>query len=485
MSFVQSLFDVVPESLFSLLSSQNKAIYFRLLMVLRGCYQGELRFRRTDLVTSLIHHMESDLLSLTGTTDDVPPHETATAAEGDEPTLSGRAHMLVRRLLETGWLNAVPDESSLEELLLVPDYAVALLDVLHSIVNPVQKPYNAYVFSTYSALRTAHEERDYMFPALQSAYDNTQALADSLRSLLHNIHHFYQSLQNRDEVRALLTEHFDEYQLQVAAKTYHPLKTVDSVHRFRPRILGILRDWLQDPDVMELLVQSMKTHRSEQESGEARYEIIRMAQYIIDSLEGMDSFLREIDRRNSAYSRASAERIQYLLNTDRDAKGKLVEILKAAPAFGEESDSRLAGDMAQLPVFRVAYVDPEMLYTDPVRKARAERQPLVLPNDVAAEQFTAQAEELLERVNALYSRERIVEFILEQMPGTGELPARCLRLDHVDDFLRTMMSVITAEERGIPYELEWRSDDGTVDIGPYSLPAMTFRLKESVQKGVR
>ncbi|MHB1683875.1 MAG: Wadjet anti-phage system protein JetA family protein [Bacilli bacterium] len=482
---MQSLFDVVPESLFSLLAAQNKEIYFRLLMVLRECYQGELRFCRSDLVSLLIYRMESDLLSLASAVDEPAADESQadggtgreSGRESDEPSLSGRAHMLVRRLFETGWLTAVPDESSLEELLLVPDYAVALLDVLHSIVNPAQKPYNSYVFSTYSALRTAHEERDYMFPALQSAYDNTQALADSLRSLLHNIHHFYQSLQSRSEIRDLLTEHYDEYQTQIAARTYHPLKTVDSVHRFRPRILGILRDWLQDPDVMELLVQSMQTHRSGQQSGEARYEIIRMVQYIIDSLEGMDSYLREIDRRNSAYSRASAERMQYLLNTDRGVKGKLVEILKAAPPFGEQYDSQLAVEMAQLPIFRVAFVDPEMLYTDPIRKARADRQPLVLSNGVTTEEFTAQAEELLERVNALYSRERIIEFILKQMPESGELPAECLRLDDVNDFLRTMIAVITAEEQGIPYELAWQAEDGTVSVGPYSLPAMTFRRK--------
>ena len=229
---------------------------------------------------------------------------------------------------------------------------------------------------------------------------------------------------------------------------------------------------------MELLVQSMQTHRPGQETGEARYEIIRMIQYIIDSLEGMDSFLREIDRRNSAYSRASAERIQYLLNTDRGVKGKLVEILKLAPPLGERSAAPLIAEMAQLPVFRVGYVDPEMLYTDPVRKERAVREPLVLSNAVSAEQFTSQAHELLERVNALYSRERIIAFILEQMKGGAQLPAARLRLEEIDDFLRTMMAVITAEEQGVPYGLAWRPEDGSVEIGPFTLPAMTFLRKE-------
>lgn len=480
MSQVPNLFDIIPESFFSLLSSQNKFVYFRVLMILRECYQGELRFRRADLVASLIHHMESELMSLAleseaGGQAGASTESMSTDSEG---TLSGRAHLLVRRLLETGWLTSVPDESSLDELLLVPDYAIAILDVLYSIVHPAEKPYNSYVYSTYSVLRTANEERDYLYPALQSAFDNTQSLQASLRSLLHNIHKFYQNLQTRREIRELLQEHFDEYQMLVAAKTYHPLKTVDSVHRFRPRILAILRDWLQSGEILDLLVQSLLTHRPVMESGEARYEIIRMIQSIIDSLEGMDSFLREIDRRNSAYSRASAERIQYLLNTDRDVKGKLVEILKCAPPLAQEHPSRLLAEMTRLPVFAVAFADPDALYSDPVRRQRGQRQPLAIQAKVPAERFAAEAEELIERANALYSHDRIVSFILSQMPANGILPASQLSLEVIEDYLRIMMAVVKSDEPAVPYTLSWNRADGRIFVRQYGLPAMTFSRKE-------
>lgn len=327
-------FEVVNENFFSLLSSKNKRMYFRALMVLRTCYQSELRLKRADLVSYLVEQMSNDLMNWSANPDDdrfEAPDSIAPSSErseDDTSTLSGRAHALVRRFQETGWLDVVPDEQSLDEMLLVPDHVSAILDVLYSIVHPADRPYNSYVYSTYSVLRTANEDRDYLYPALHSAYENTQALLDSLRSLLHNIHKFYRSLQQRSDIRELLAEHFDGYQVLVATKTYHPLKTVDSVHRFRPRILSILRQWMVDGDALEQLVQSMATHRSGFHEMEARYEIIRMIQFIIDSLESMDSFLREIDRRNSAYSRASVERIQYLLNTDRDVKGKLIEILR-------------------------------------------------------------------------------------------------------------------------------------------------------------
>lgn len=481
---VTELFDIVGDSFFSLLSSKNKHIYFRALMVLRTCYQSELRLKRADLVAYFVEYMLNDLMDFSEENDepaDAGSHldsRSMNNTDGDEATtLSGRAHALVRRFQETGWLDVVPDEQSMDEMLLVPDHASAILDVLHSIVHPVDRPYNSYVYSTYSVLRTANEDRDYMYPALQSAYDNTQSLLDSLRALLHNIHKFYRSLQQRSDIRELLEDHFDGYQVLVATKTYHPLKTVDSVHRFRPRILSILRQWLADGEVMDLLVQSMATHRSGFPASESRYEIIRMIQFIMESLESMDTFLREIDRRNSSYSRASVERIQYLLNTDRDVKGKLVEIMKLAPGLNDDRPNPLLHAMLDLPLYRVSLADAEALYTEPQRHKRGTPVPLDVQDAASDEAFQAEAKALIERVNSFYSHERIVQFILSQMSDAGVLDAEDMQIRELEDYLRTMVAVIQSDERNTPYQVMWEPSDGSVTVGRYRIPALSFLKK--------
>lgn len=506
----QSLFDIVKPDFFSLLASKNKRIYFRALMVLQSCYQQELQIRRTDLVAYLMHQMEEELyqwsmdaeetegtedagtFQVGGTAETTGGRLTLSAnraanaqnwdvSEADLNTLSGRAHALVRRLVQTGWLEVMPDESSLDELLLVPDYASQLLEVFDRIVHPEEKKYNAYVYATYSSLRTANEEREYMYQALQSAYDNTRALLESLKGLLHNIHKFYQNLQKQTEVRHLLAEHFDEYQVLVATKTYHPLKTVDSVHRFRPRILDMLRNWLTDEEVLSQIVLSMNPGGGDGEarSDEARYEAIRRMQFIIDSFDSMDSILREIDRRNTSYNRASVERIQYLLNSDRDLKGKLVSILRRAPKLEVATPSRLGVEMARLPVYQVRTADPDALYTERQRRVRGKPQPLNLHEETPAALFAAEAEQLMERAQSLLSDEQIIRFLLQQMSDNGVLETKDMHLNDVEDYLRTLVAVIKSDEASFPFDLEWDEGTHTVMVNGYGIPAMRF-LKTGV-----
>jgi hypothetical protein len=333
--------------------------------------------------------------------------------------------------------------------------------------------YNSYVYATYSSLKTANEEREYMFQALQSAYDNTKLLLDSLRSLLHNIHRFYQSLQDRNEIRELLAEHFDEYQVMVAAKTYHPLKTVDSVHRFRPRILQILRDWLVDDEVLTQIVQSMPTGYGG-DDGERRYEAIRMMQFILDSFESMDAMLSEIDRRNTNYSRASVERIQYLLNTDRSVKGKLIEILKRVPKLDSDEPSPLVDEMSKLPIYQVRSVDPDGLYTEKTRRVKEKPQPLKLTGTVSEAEFAREAEELVERATSLFSDEEIIRFILNQMSADGVLQSKDLSLKEVEDYLRTLIAVIKSDEAAFPFRVEWDGGSEFVLVDGYRIPVMAF-----------
>lgn len=519
---MQNLFDVISPNLFSILAAPNRAVYFRALMVLRDCYQRELTIHRSALVTYLISEMERDLYDFIdenllreagdgtanqpnvisnhdrGIDTSVPMSPVtdfgynlddglqlterawATSSEDtDFSSLSGKAHALIRRFVETGWLQSSTGAVALDETLIVPPYASTLLDAFHSIVEPVQQRYNGFVYSVYSNLRTANDDRDdFMFQGLQAAYDNTVALRESLRSLLHNIHSYYQNLHLRQEIRELLAEHFDSYQLSVAVAAYHPLKTIDSVYRFRPRILEILRNWLTMPSLLTQMGKSVK-QRTELDDVGARGEVVQRITFITDTFESLDDLLREIDKRHTSYSRASVERLQYLLNTDRDIKGKLVQLMRALPIAHDNSKSPLLEEMRTLPIYQVRYLDPDALYTEPKKRVRGTPQPVVRKTtDDAA--FRAEARELMERIDSLYSQKKIGEFILDQMKSRASLVSGEMNLQEFDDFLRVIVAVVKGDESEMPYDIVWSEDRSRVTVGGYQIPLMTF-----VKKGVQ
>lgn len=217
------------------------------------------------------------------------------------------------------------------------------------------------------------------------------------------------------------SEHFDSYQLSVAITAYHPLKTIDSVYRFRPRILEILRSWLATPSLLELMAGSYRGQRGEIDEGAARSNIVQRIVFITDTFESLDDLLKEIDKRNANYNRASVERLQYLLRSDRDIKGKLIQLLRTLPRLQSDADSPLLEAMRTLPIYQVRYLDPNALYTKPTQHKQGKPQPVLQPKTEDDVLFRAEAEELIERMNALYSQQRIAEYIRSQMDSAGKL----------------------------------------------------------------
>jgi hypothetical protein len=154
------LFDVIPQNLFSILASKNKYIYVDALFVLRKAFRQEMTIKKDDLVSMLVANLDEKMLDI----DLSDEYEN----DGGEPVetsdngvnLSGIAHLILRRLRETQWIDIDYQNDSFEEIVTLPDYSIKLINLLFSFTDENKKEYNSYVFSTYSALKTAFEEQD-------------------------------------------------------------------------------------------------------------------------------------------------------------------------------------------------------------------------------------------------------------------------------------------------------------------------------------
>lgn len=466
------LFQVIPENLFSLLSSKNKETYLDGLFVLHRAYKQEMILTKDQVVSMLISELEDKIMEMDLEGEEMVP----------ERNLSALAHFLIRKFHQTGWIALEYATDSFEEQITLYDYSIKILNTLHDLLDTTPREYNSLVYSTYSLLKTANEERDmYTYNALIQAYKNTNSLVDELKSLLNNIRRYHQALLDQTEVKGILKEHFDSFKEMIEDKIYHPLKTFDSVPRFKTPIINILKVWLADPAMLDLLVTSARRRRQDKDEDALLEETIVMIEEIIGVYEGIDILLKEIDRKKAAYTRASVEKMEYLLNTDRSIKGKLVEILKAAGEKGEES--RLQQMMQEsLNLFPQRFLDEASLYSRQKPRAREPGQPLKMSQAVDDALLEKELDDLLNRAKNSYSTRRIMNFMERQFAGRQVIETGDLIIRGDEDFIMVILGILKHDEAAAFYRIEFLP--GYLLVNGYRLPMMRLSRKEAAPCGL-
>jgi hypothetical protein len=463
-----SLFQKIPENLFSLFTSKHRDLYVEALFTLLQCYRQEFSIRKNDLAGMLCHSLEEQIINLTDDEDELAGR-----------TLSERAHAIIRKFLSTGWLEVEPSAQTFEDYLTVPEYAVKLIKTLHEIAFDKPKEYNSFVHNTYVALKSANEERDeYVYEALLAAHRNTEELIDSLRNLLNNMRKYYQQLQDQKEIKDLLAEHFEQYISIVSERVYHRIKTSDCVPRFRNKILQILKSWVIDYSLLEQISDQMVQRGHGNNQREAQFRVVEMIDYIMEAYDHIHVLLREIDKKNSSYIKASVERFQYLLNTNAGTKGKLVDILNLLPNYKTDEAVLWHSMREDLPLYVVTFVDERSLYIDPKRKAKHNPVTVSVEQEAADDEISSEYEELKKRFRQGITRKKVISFIQATLGSRTMIDSSQLELQDDNDFLKLIMSVLISDESDLPYKVEFK--EGNLIINGYQIPEMFFiNRKES------
>jgi len=319
-----------------------------------------------------------------------------------------------------------------------------------------------------------------MLEALLQSHGATVKLRENLRRLYNNMRRYYQRLQDKEEIREIMKEHFDNYQVLVLDRIYHPLKTFDSIPRYKTRILRILRNWLTDVRVIEKISALMvrKGYRAVPE--EARADVVRILGEIIDIYENIENLLREIDKKNTSYTRASVERTRYLLNTDRDARGKLVEVLKGLPGLKQSLPAGTESLLQEgLNIFRQQFIDEYSLYRERQRKTAGEAQPLAVTPPGRRKEMESEFNRFEQRLRDSLTHKKIVQFISAYLQERETVTSEELQLEETEDFVKLIMAVLKNNEEDIPYQVRFL--DGYVFVNGYRIPDMVFSVKGVVR----
>ena len=460
------LFGKIPDKFFTILTSSKKELYVQALFVLRQAFRTELVIGRETLTSMIMESLETDIMEADFSEEEQESGEAVRDMDGGG--LSAKAHLLVRRLLQTGWVETEYERGTFDENITIPDYAISVINLLYDLSQEKVREYNSYVYATYASLANASANPDYLYQALQTAWQNTVRLVDELKSLFNNIRAYYRRIPREADVNALLAEHFEEYKQKIFDAVYYPLKTIDSVPRFKHAILSTMNDWLSDSTLQDQIVQQGVARRvfSDEESG--RDEMISMINYIADTYDGIEEMINEIDRKHVEYTSASVEHIRYLMNADRGVKGKLIELLKHA------SDDRVTDQMARhIDVFRHQFYDDRSLYAEVKRTKRNVGAPMPVHEE---EVPAGLVDGFLEGVRNQFPNSRIDRFVLNCF-GTGDtVSTMTVPMNDSEDFILFLLGTVRGRERNAPFTVAF--SEGYIERDGYHLPQVSFHRKE-------
>lgn len=464
------LFEKIPASFFSILASPNRELYW------------------TALVT--LHHLlvnipaEDYCIALGDTLSDMELTAEDTLDEEEQRLIrqpNGKVRWIIHRLKRAGWLDTEYRDGTFEEVIAPRDYADQMIRLLLELEQAETKEYNSLVFSTYSGLKQAYEEKsDRMYEALLTARRNTTELLQDLKSLYHNIRCYHQIIGQAVDVNQLLHDYYDEYK-GMLDRIYHPIKTMDSLPHYRQPILDILNALLVDDEIMERAVGRMVQLHPDEDPVEARRTLDSYIQELMSSYSNVEDILRQIDRKHRAYTRESVDSIKYRMSADHSVAGKLTELLRAlseTPA-GEQREAMLDWMQKGIQCENQAFADGSSLWHPTVRSRRSGA-----PDRLVQEPSPEEERELLQTFredrSRRYSIARAWQYLAHVLEDREMVTSEELTLEKDDQFLWLLMAAVRSTDRNAPFSVEFLP--GETENNGYRIPHMRISRRGTTKR---
>src|SRR5574344_3117771 len=295
-----NLFDIVPLNYFSIFQGKNRQIYAESLLILYELLQNdEALINKDDFLkalkdkgAALINKFDYKAEDLNELNDD--------DAQFMAETLNSKAAFIIRRLQETVWIDISMDPDTFEETVVLPQFSIVYLRAIHEIIGDETAPYLSLVHSTFSELKVEDEDPDeLLYATLARCYENTKKLKVELITLIHSIRIFQNKLGKTFDTNNVLHSYFDVYKEKISDRYYHPLKTFDSVARFKRPIIRILDKWVSSKEIREKLVVQAALISATNDKVEIERDVIEKINYITDTYDTINDLISSIDKENS------------------------------------------------------------------------------------------------------------------------------------------------------------------------------------------
>ena len=477
-----NLFEKLPDNFFSILSSRNKNVYgIALVTLYEALTMYRSRIRKADYLDLLKSKSADDVINLSLEEDEELQFENI------EPTLSNKAGLILKRLIDTGWVYIDYDIKTGSEYLLLPSYSINMLKLIYQFADDTSTHYVSYVHTTYSDLKMEDDlQDDSMYRTLQNAYENTLNLEIEVTKLDHSIKVFNRQLSDIFEPNEVLRQHFDICREDVVNPIYHPLKTHDSITLYHGPISSILKKWLVVDAVREKIVaQCLKENHNIKTVNEAESYVVMMINKIQDIYDRLSVEINNIDKSQSDYIKASTDKVIFLNNSDKSVKGKLEKILSvlARNINGSEESNRNCPNIIKpvvqsIKLYQQGYIDGESPTRPYQRNPKIYSEPM--PLDDFEHMFDNGMIEVMIGESGKYTDEKVMDFMDKNFGDNNEVYAKDINIKNAEDFVFLILATIKSTSRVSFYKAKRDEDeiDINVDVNEdYNVPNFLYVKK--------
>lgn len=438
------IFDKLPSTFFSVLSSPNRHVYVDCLLIIynsidtiEDAFQGE----REYVIHKLIDYFDD--------------HEKASVDNEDARTSRQKAVSVINAFKQNGWLGE-EELGDYKVSLNLFDYSIKILDVLQGIAVGEQTEYTGEIFTIYSLLKAFDLKEG--VGILEQAYKKTNDVLRKLKSLKANIYRFYYDItksKHKDELSELLEKLLVDYKVNFFDSAYYNLKTTDSLPRYKRTILDKLASIYNNEETLEQLTRDVMSIKRVDDYNKAFDYVESTIRHIKDSFEGLELLILAIDRKNEQYIHAVANKILFLTNHSENLEGILNRLFKIILSNNSMDYTKLFN------LVKARNIDTDSLYSPRRQRAVAVAEEVTDYMEVS-EAAIERTMNLLQR-QSRYGKNEINEYVKELLADEYRINASDLPTETTDDFVRLILIFLYSKSVGMSYDIEMLNHDARVN----------------------
>lgn len=454
----------IPDSFWALFRSKNRQIYIEALLRINEEYQYSNYFLSKEICISTLN----DYFARNKVT--LEEDEEQDELEALEPV----ATRILNWLLKNHWLRKVDDYNNMTVYIVIPDYAAIFVDAFSHLAGEDEDETQVYIQNVYAILFAFRNDPRANIGLLKTALINTRKLNKSLQDMLHNIDKFFESLLKQDNYGDLLKEHLDGYVEEIVQKKYHILKTSDNFYLYKADIKKLLQEMRLNTEWLDSVCKKNKQLRGIELTIE---DICEQLDLIEKGFSDIEHRIMNMDREHTQYIRATVTRLNYLLNTEDNMKGLVIQVLNSLSESQtmEEREEKIQKVSGMINLSYPAVLSQKLFYKR--RKNRQSFLDAVLADENQEEELSKEDILKLNKMKKRYSRQQIEAFVEEHMTE-GRFIVTKEDITDNESFEKLVLAYDQSIRKDSSFKV-MNNSENLIDNGQFVYPEITF-----VKKGI-